>query len=870
MRRFSFFLFFAVMAMSCSREVLVEPETPSAEIGESVFVPGEVVVKFTDEMIDAIESDLVSGSVRTKSSELNGITELIGVKSMRRMFPDAGEFEARTRKAGLHRWYIVEYDPSVGMTKASGNLSSVPGIEIVEPIFRTKSTAVFNDPLYPQQWHYYNDGTLTSQHKSGADINVVPVWENYTTGSENVIVAVVDGGVDQNHEDLKDNLIGGKNYVSGGAIKPHDHGTHVAGTVAAVNNNGKGVSGIAGGDAARGVKGVKIWSAQIFEHDPNNPGKDIGTNNSYAALKAGADNGAVISQNSWGASFETREDMEEARKYGIPDYAKDAVDYFIENAGCDASGNQRPDSPMKGGVVIFAAGNDGWDWAIPGAYEPVIAVGSIAPDFTRAYYSNFGDWVDIAAPGGSYKYTKGQVYSTMPDNGYGEMQGTSMACPHVSGVAALLVSHFGGLGFTNEMLVKKLLGGANSSVLSSNTQIGPLLDAQGAFAFGGTKPPLIPSPSSLAKSNNIEFTWKVTSDPDDKKAYGYIMVAAKERQLFDNLDLNNPPAGVNTSRILVGDLKVGDEMTGRLEDLEFEQTYYVAVSAYDYNKNFSALSAIQTVRTTQNNAPVISTGYDGDFKIKSHEIVNVEYDVSDPDGHTFSISLNPGSEALSGEISPVDDGKYTLTFVGNADEPGKYTAEIIVTDKYGASTTETVGYEIMDNHAPAIVKDIEDRMLSMIGERFSLDMAEYLEDPDGEQLKFEVQISDRSVLHINPSGNTLHATALSYGLVDVVIIAKDSRDLSCKLPFKVLIKDMERPLELYPNPVTDVLNVRTMDDMETVITIISSTGKVVYESVSVVGAFHPASVDMSACAPGKYSVKVSFGGEEFVRTVVKI
>ena len=120
---------------------------------------------------------------------------------------------------------------------------------------------------------------------------------------------------------------------------------------------------------------------------------------------------------------------------------------------------------MKGGIVIFAAGNEDDDYlAYPASYQKVLSVASIAPDYVKAWYSNYADWVDVTAPGGTqglgYKYTdKCMVLSTLPNNGYGYMQGTSMACPHVSGIAALVVSKKGGPGFTPDALRKMLVEG---------------------------------------------------------------------------------------------------------------------------------------------------------------------------------------------------------------------------------------------------------------------------------------------------------------------------------------------------------------------------------------------------------------------------
>ena len=160
--------------------------------------------------------------------------------------------------------------------------------------------------------------------------------------------------------------------------------------------------------------------------------------------------------------------------------------------------------------------------------------------------------------------------------------------------------------------------------------------------------------------------------------------------------------------------------------------------------------------------------------------------------------------------------------------------------------------------------------MNAIGERLTIDMSEYLYDPDEEQLTFNVAVSDINILHINPSGNILHITALGYGNCDVTIIASDSRGESCTLAFSVAVKDPESSLEVYPNPVVDYLNVRTGAEMDTHIILMTSSGSVVYESKSQVSAFSPARIDMRKYAPGRYTLKVGYGNDEFTRNIVRL
>lgn len=424
----------------------------------------------------------------------SGIAESLenaGAVAYERIFPETPGYHASFEKMGLDRWYRVEFADGAALTRASTDAASIPGALIVEKP-RQVSSCSFNDPFLRTQW-----GLVNSSYP-GVDINVEPVWEKYTTGSEKVIVSVLDGGVDITHVDLASNCIKAKanggsfNFVNNStALTYDDHGTHVAGVIAAVSNNGKGISGIAGGDYAAGKPGVKILSCQILGARSSEGNADLSS--IASAMVYGATHGAVISQNSWGYTYDLNgngkidaDEYKYAMSAKIDAVLKDAVDYFIKYAGCDDGGEQRSDSPMKGGVVFFAAGNDALPNAAPANYAPIIAVGSIAQDGSRSSFSNYGDWVDICAPGTN-------ISSTVARGQYGSMSGTSMACPHVSGAAALLVSYFGGRGFTNEMLEDRLLKGANRDIVPESAQIGPLLDVYGAFqvAAAESEPPVI-------------------------------------------------------------------------------------------------------------------------------------------------------------------------------------------------------------------------------------------------------------------------------------------------------------------------------------------------------------------------------------------
>ncbi len=853
----------AVVLLSCAREEIL-PDQTFTPADETVavsdgYVYGEARIYLSEEMTAIIEEASEAGSIQTKSPGMNLALEELGITQMYRLFPHAGEFEERTRREGLHRWYVVKYSPEVQLTKAQTSLERVDGVDLFEPVRQIKIND-FND-LTSDMWGLYN------RSNPGFDINVRPVWSDFTTGNSNVIVAVVDNGIDLGHEDLSANCLSTGHYnavYDNANIVPGTHGTHVAGTIAAVSNNGKGIAGIAGGDKAKGQQGVKLMSCQIFVDNSDGTTSSAG---SAPAIKHGADNGAVISQNSWGYTFDkdgdgelTGDELTMALNTRITASDKAAVDYFIKYAGCDNKGNQLPNSPMKGGVVIFAAGNDAIAMGAPAEYEKVVAVGSVASDGTRSSFSNYGDWVDICAPGSS-------ILSTIPGNRYGNSSGTSMACPHVSGVAALIVSYFGGPGFTNDMLKEKLLNSANKSAISQAYQIGGLVDAYGAFVYGNDKAPAkVTDLDAKGRGNNIDLTWTVPSDEDGKAAYGFLVIYSKDKAKVESATPNSLQDVQYTA--CVPEAAAGEKVEFAVTGLDFVSQYYVKVLAYSYGRNYSDPTGVLSAETTENHAPEISLDTESEISLMASQTLNLTVNIADPDGHKVQVTHEKGSDAETLTLNP--DGKWRLTLKGTDAEVGTYKLKISATDEYGMSAVLEVEYSIRENSAPEKLSDIENVLLTAKGREFVIDMTEHVYDPDSEQLKYDVTVSNPTLAHIVAKGDKLIGTSLGYGATDVTVIAKDARGEKVTFSFKVTVKDPSDPLSLYPNPVKDFLNVATLDLADTEIVIASSTGKVMFHETMKVSAQDPARIDMSSYVPGTYSVQVRFGGKEYKKNVVKL
>lgn len=856
----------AVLIGGCSKseaEEDVNTEEPAVENTFSIYEEGISAVRFSPEMAELVEEAAAGGKVITKSMALNELADEMGITSFRRVFGADPRYEKRLRAEGMDRWYYVEYSKSGPATKSADSFSAIDGVEISEPVVKIKVNDTFNDPQLSDMWGL--------GQSSGIDINVSDVWRDYTTGDQKVIVAVIDAGVDLAHEDLASNCLAGesggsKNMVTGGyKIDAMDHGTHVAGTIAAVNNNGIGVSGIAGGNAATGQKGVSIMSLQIFSST------STGGTGIPDAFRYAADNGAVIAQNSWGLDYDSNgngvidtDEYAAAKSATISSTYKAAIDYFIKYAGCDADGNQKQDSPMKGGVVLFSAGNDNIDAGLPASYEPVIAVSAIDKSGAKASYSNYGDWVDITAPGTS-------IMSTLPGNNYGTMSGTSMSCPHVSGVAALVVSYRGGYGFTNENLKDCLLNSANKSKVSYKT-IGPLVDALGAVTYGVETAPekIVTASAAVYKANSIEVKWTVPKKSDSEMpAYGAVIFAGTDREAVENISPSSPGKDVVSLQVSTSDKNPGDEASAVVTGLEFSTAYYVKLFPYNYGPVFGEGSSVMTVTTGENSAPVISASEDvSDIVLRATGSIIMFVAVEEPDGHDFTVNFESASDA-DNWVSLQD--RWQLKINAPDAPAGTYTARIIATDSYGKTAELPVKYTIMENAAPEALKEFEPVYIVGKGKTVEISMDGYFSDPDGDTITYDVESPAGSPVHAVVNEGVLYMTSTGTGTATITVIAKDAKGASASLPVKVLVRKEGVVATVYPNPVKTDLYISTGADVAPAdVKVVSSTGRVFFDESIDCSAFEPYAIDMSNAASGTYSVTITSEGTELKYNIVKI
>lgn len=781
----------AVLCLGSNVRISAQSTSSTTQSVESNFVEGVVRVKLQREIADRMVAAKLPLSVKgtnrkyvqTGVTPLDRVNQKVKAVSMTRVFPYAGKNEAKHKAFGLDLWYDVHYEASgMKLAQARNLFRSAEGVSYAQriPLYKpiggerflevspaavaraakAASTMPFNDPLLNDQWHYNNDGHIAGT-KVGADANVFKAWETGVTGSKDVVVAIIDGGFQVDHPDLKDNVwintaelngkpgvdddgdgyvddIYGYNFVINSSdINAHSHGTHVAGTVGATNNNGIGVCGVAGGSDGKG--GVKMMVCQVFDSRASSSAvADFG-----AAIVYAADRGASIAQCSWGASVADDEDKS----------VTEAVDYFTKNGGGDK---------MNGGLCIFAAGNNGEEGNYyPGCLDKVVAVGSMAPDGSVAYYSNRGKWVDVTAPGGLED--NGQQYgvlSTLPNSTYGYNEGTSMACPHVSGIAALILSKYGNKQFSNETL-RTLLTTSVNDLYTQNPEYKGLMGSGYIDAYKalqgkeGSVPEAVADFTVTASHDNALIEWVIPETEEKSIDHHVIYYSTEAFSATD--DLNK----LNSATVDTKFKYSGDKMSYEVEGLKASTKYYFAIVAYNRWGKASAVSPIKEATTNagpkvQVDQKNLSMTVDATKASTAEASFNVKNAGEGVLKYQLTTATTRATMSTSGRIKKPNPGQV-LPFSGTV-SPTLVKRNAVATSDYQAKDwPDTLTYS---NQLYSYIGETDTKLPNALAQYFYVDKATYPNGFNLTDLRIQGQNGQNPVIEIYDGSRSISTASL--------------------------------------------------------------------------------------------------------------
>ena len=935
-----FFCFSVILLLVACSDHFIQEETvtPSdVSITDHESASNMISVKFSQDIISLLDGTENEPHLPTGIVSLDAYLNSIGATRIRRIFPYAGKMEHRQVKEGLHAWYTI-WGNSTNAAQPTRSSWSESVIKYMEPVrvpqledykvyeapvidTNTRSSLQYNDPLWPGQWNLKNNGNFGNYTNSngeqivssiaGADINIQPAWE-LTTGSPDVIVAIVDGGVDVGHEDLADNMwmnpgeipdngiddddngyvddIHGWNFVDdSNIIIPTDHGTHVAGIVAARNNNGLGICGIAGGDGTPD-SGSRLMTCQIFKPNPNYNPNDPNSKSTIsvddynamaAAIVYGANNGAVISQNSWGFS-----DYREA-----PRVVREAITYFNNYAG------QYDGSPMKGGLCIFSAGNDGTETPMyPAAYDDVVSVTAFAPGWMATFYTNYGLAADICAPGGTttrgdkYPYAKGfqlpsLILSTVPKSvaasGYASMQGTSMACPHVSGIAALIVSKYKGVAFTRDELKERLLSGihpldpgsVNASLYKDRLGMGYANAAVALSDYDRQAPPPLPVfnvGECGADYHALHVAWSANVSQADALQC-FTLYYSPQPITAGNLQ----DEAVGRYRIPAGFVGTGQHDFSRtISRLGNDQGYYFALAATSRGGKVSDLIVLpEKLTTLHNTAPQVTANIDitETVHIAGNDALDVVFDITDVERHKWTYELsNPHLFYIEERGSQI-----LVRIFANKFGTGPHTVTMVVTDEYGAETVVPIHFVKDEDKAPVLKKELSVVRIGR-GAKKVIDMRELVADEDTEKLSFMVHPLSGDAVKSWSDGHQLTIEGSRVGTSTIPLTITDIHQQTTEAALSIIVGLNGDGIEnLYPTEadsyVIVVLGPSIAGDY--ILRIRNVLGKTVleehYNTNDLSEEKRELFVNVNSLYPGRYDLSIIASGKTYTQTFVK-
>ena len=577
---------------------------------DSDYSPNEVIIKIVNNSLIS-NPEQSNGTNFTNSPSLNQLCEELSVSRVTSVFG--------TRLGSLGSFYRLEFDLNQPLSDVIETLVQHELIELAQPNYIYRQKLIPNDINYSSQWGL-------------AQVNATDGWDYETGSSNNIVVAIIDSGIDYNHADLTTNIwknLGeipeneidddGNGYIDDvygwdfhsipedNQPNEGEHGTHVAGIVGAISNNNQGIAGV-------------MWSCQLMAvrvlGDQGSSDEGGYTSNIAKGITYAVHNGANIINMSLGA---------DSNDFTL----KQAIDYAYS----------------QGIVLVAAAGNDNTTIeSYPAAYDNVISVGATDTNNSRANFSNYGSWVDIVAPGVD-------ILSTVNgSDGYGNKSGTSMSTPFVSGLAGLIL--------------------AKNPLLSPNQVTNTIRQSADQIEWmTGEFIGRINVESALKYQGNII----ILNDSNEGLNISSISLDSGNDWLAPSISSTSIPAGGSVSVGL--SLILGGMDTGTYSDQLIIQS----------NNGLPSASFIDVSLQLQNSAPVITSLTAETNPLPENQTTNLSIVAHDSDNHTLSFDWS----ASQGQLSSTTGQSVTYT-PPDVDQNIAVTITATATDGHGGIATETL------------------------------------------------------------------------------------------------------------------------------------------------------------------------------------
>lgn len=423
-------------------------------------------------------------------------------------------------------------------------------VEYIEPDFIATTAMVPNDTYYSLQWAY-------------PDISAPSAWD-ISTGSTSTVIGMVDTGIDQFHPDLASKIIGRANFTTDPDLDNNGHGSHTAGIAGAITNNGIGVAGTCIQCNLLSVKVLDSSGSGYYDWIAN-------------GITWATDNGAKVISMSLGGTADST-------------ILSDAVNYAVS----------------KGVVVVAAAGNSNSSSPFyPAYYSNVVAVAATDQSDAKASFSNYGSWVDIAAPGVNIAST---YSTTIPgSSGYAYMSGTSMATPFVSGLAGLVFSQHP--DWSNSQVISDIESTADpisgTGTYWMNGRIDTCRALGGCSVSPSPTPTATPTPTPgpspvLVEAESMTLPSGTQIFSDSNASGGQAVVFFTNGTANENVTLNSPVTKI-TVRAEADYCRGNPRMNVKLDGSTIFNSLISPTSWADFNISRSVPAGNHTLNITYNN-----------------------------------------------------------------------------------------------------------------------------------------------------------------------------------------------------------------------------------------------------------------------------